>query len=170
MKIVSSRSNDDSLIFERINDNDTLGSVAELFSRTVDEKYIALGDFESGRINRDLKWNDDTIGKFIEEYEHSRDTDDYIVVKNRNNEIIGLMIVGVDMANGFAVLYDVIIDKEKREARAGTKAYNWLECQLKQMGIKRVLLESGINNVVAHEYFKKLGFRKLAVEFIKEIS
>jgi ribosomal protein S18 acetylase RimI-like enzyme len=169
LEMGSGRSEDGSLAFEEIGNAEDLREAARLFAANVDASYIALGDIESGRIDADLRWKADLEAEFEAEYREGRECVDYLAIRGEDGKIMGLMIVGVDTRNKYAVLYDIIIDRDHRGGKAGSTAYGWLETRLKGMGVKRVLLESGINNEKAHAFFGRLGFGKLAIEFMKEI-
>lgn len=167
---VISENKEDNLIFENIGNGKEIDDAAKMFVKNITGDYMASGDLEAGRINENMEWTADMEKAFVEEYLHTSDTINYIAIKNEKMKLIGIAVLGVDYKNKYAILYDIIITRDERGKNYGTKTYKWLEQQLKQTGIKRIALESGIKNKKAHLFFKKLGFNELAVEFIKEIQ
>ncbi len=169
LRIYSPKSNNGTLSFEIIENDEDLNMIAEIFERNTDRDYIAMGDVESDRINENLTWDENIKYIFKEEYKNDKENVDYIAIRNECNEIVGLVIVCVNPRTKYAILYDIIIDRDERGKNYGTTTYEWLEDQLRKMGTKRILLESGINNKNAHSFFRKMGFSEFAIEFIKGI-
>jgi ribosomal protein S18 acetylase RimI-like enzyme len=169
LKINSLNCKESGIYFKHINNPEELRICSSLFVRNVDKNYIAMGDIESDRINPDLEWRTDLQDIFEKEYSNANKFLDYIAVCDNSKSIIGFMILRIDTEKKYAVLYDIIIDKESRGKKAGENSLRWLEDQLRKRGIRRIILESGINNERAHNFFKNMGFGKLAVEFVKEL-
>lgn len=163
------RSQDGRLAFERVADGETLRAIARLFEAFVDDTYMTVGDFESGRIDDELRWDEGLKERFIEAYALDGGRGELFAVKGRDGLVIGFMGAAIDPLKRYAIIGDFMIDPRFRRAGYGTEAFRWLEGRLKGMGIRRLLIESGIHNTRAQAFFAKMGFREFGIEGIKEI-
>ena len=78
--------------------------------------------------------------------------------------LLGFCVVEIqeDGAAPFGMVCDVLVDEKKRCGGVGTALLETALAWLKEMGIKDVYLESGLDNHKAHEYFKRRGFVKVS--------
>ena len=92
--------------------------------------------------------------------------DDAAVFKavSTTGDIIGFTVAEIqeDGAEPFGMVCDVLVDESLRSGGVGTallqEALGWF----REMGIKDIYLESGLNNHAAHEYFMRRGFVKVS--------
>lgn len=144
---------------------------AAIFEASVSREYMALGDIYAGRVTNDLEWRSGLAQKFIEDYRKSKNAVCYVGIRARTtDEVVGFLIVDIDAEKCLAELYDIIVREDFRDKGVGAIALRWVEAELRLNGVRRIALESGAGNGKAHCFFERQGFRKLAVEFIKEIQ
>lgn len=81
-----------------------------------------------------------------------------------SGDIIGFSVAEIheDGADPFGMVCDVLVDEDCRCGGVGSALLSSALGWFKEMGIKDVYLESGLNNHAAHEYFKRRGFVKVS--------
>ena len=79
-------------------------------------------------------------------------------------DIIGFTVAEIqeDGAEPFGMVCDVLVDESLRCGGVGTALLQTALGWFKEMGIKDIYLESGLNNHAAHEYFMRRGFVKVS--------
>ena len=79
-------------------------------------------------------------------------------------DIIGFTVAEIqeDGAEPFGMVCDVLVDESLRCGGVGTALLQTALGWFKEMGIKDIYLESGLNNHTAHEYFMRRGFLKVS--------
>jgi ribosomal protein S18 acetylase RimI-like enzyme len=82
----------------------------------------------------------------------------------------GFAILGIDTVSKTAQIHDIMIKKEFQGKGAGTEAMHKIEEYLKNKNIGMILLESGMRNKDAHDFFEKNGFTQISVEFAKRLN
>jgi ribosomal protein S18 acetylase RimI-like enzyme len=85
-------------------------------------------------------------------------------------ELIGFTILKVDAKFKAAIIYDIMVKKDFQDRGVGKETLLKIEEYLKNKNIGMILLESGIRNKCAHEFFEKNGFTQISVEFSKRIN
>ena len=92
--------------------------------------------------------------------------DDAAVFKavSTTGDIIGFTVVEIqeDGAEPFGMVCDVLVDESLRCGGVGTALLQTALGWFREMGIKDIYLESGLNNHAAHEYFMRRGFVKVS--------
>lgn len=92
--------------------------------------------------------------------------DDAAVFKavSTTGDIIGFTVAEIqeDGAEPFGMVCDVLVDESLRCGGVGTALLQTALGWFKEMGIKDIYLESGLNNHAAHEYFMRRGFLKVS--------
>lgn len=92
--------------------------------------------------------------------------DDAAVFKavSTTGDIIGFTVAEIqeDGADPFGMVCDVLVDESLRCGGVGTALLQTALGWFKEMGIKDIYLESGLNNHAAHEYFMRRGFVKVS--------
>ena len=92
--------------------------------------------------------------------------DDAAVFKavSTTGDIIGFTVAEIqeDGAEPFGMVCDVLADESLRCGGVGTALLQTALGWFKEMGIKDIYLESGLNNHAAHEYFMRRGFLKVS--------
>ena len=79
-------------------------------------------------------------------------------------DIIGFTVAEIqeDGAEPFGMVCDVLVDESLRCGGVGTALLQTALGWFREMGIKDIYLESGLNNHAAHEYFMRRGFVKVS--------
>ena len=85
-------------------------------------------------------------------------------------ELTGFAIIEFNKETKAAVLSDIMIKENCQGKGIGKEALHKIEEYLKNRNTGIVLLESGINNEKAHNFFEKNGYNKISVEFFKNLS
>ena len=92
--------------------------------------------------------------------------DDAAVFKavSTTGDIIGFTVAEIqeDGAEPFGMVCDVLVDESLRRGGVGTALLQAALGWFREMGIKDIYLESGLNNHAAHEYFMRRGFVKVS--------
>jgi GNAT superfamily N-acetyltransferase len=92
--------------------------------------------------------------------------DDAAVFKavSTTGDIIGFTVAEIqeDGAEPFGMVCDVLVDESLRCGGVGTALLQTALGWFREMGIKDIYLESGLNNHAAHEYFMRRGFVKVS--------
>ena len=92
--------------------------------------------------------------------------DDAAVFKavSTTGDIIGFTVAEIqeDGAEPFGMVCDVLVDESRRCGGVGTALLQTALGWFREMGIKDIYLESGLNNHAAHEYFMRRGFVKVS--------
>ena len=92
--------------------------------------------------------------------------DDAAVFKavSTTGDIIGFTVAEIqeDGAEPFGMVCDVLVDESLRCGGVGTALLQTALSWFREMGIKDIYLESGLNNHAAHEYFMRRGFVKVS--------
>lgn len=92
--------------------------------------------------------------------------DDAAVFKavSTTGDIIGFTVAEIqeDGAEPFGMVCDVLVDESLRCGGVGTALLQASLGWFREMGIKDIYLESGLNNHAAHEYFMRRGFVKVS--------
>ena len=88
--------------------------------------------------------------------------DDAAVFKavSTTGDIIGFTVAEIqeDGADPFGMVCDVLVDESLRCGGVGTALLQTALGWFREMGIKDIYLEAGLNNHAAHEYFMRRGF------------
>ena len=92
--------------------------------------------------------------------------DDAAVFKavSTTGDIIGFTVAEIqeDGAEPFGMVCDVLVDESLRCGGVGTALLQTALGWFREMGIKDIYLESGLNNHAAHEYFMRRGVLKVS--------
>jgi ribosomal protein S18 acetylase RimI-like enzyme len=147
--------------------------IAEFFLRNVDQSYISYGDiFACGRATKDLKWVPNlkqVISCEVKDIVSGNiQNKEVLIAYGDENLIIGFAILAISESN--AILEDLVVDRSVRGKGIGQKFYMEIETLLTKQGIEFISLESSINNVKAHEFFNKQGFKNSTLIMVKEIE
>ncbi|MDH7786827.1 N-acetylglutamate synthase-like GNAT family acetyltransferase [Ochrobactrum sp. 19YEA23] len=147
--------------------------VADFFSANVNPSYISHTDIQWGRASGVGQWSPDLrenimelIGQ-ISTGKSARPTSSGIrlVIAMKNATLVGIAFVSVrcDAACPYAILEDLLISHNMRDRGIGSSMLNWVRDQCRAGGIRRMFLESNLDNTRAHTLFHRLGFQSLSV-------
>ncbi|MDR3438623.1 GNAT family N-acetyltransferase [Telmatospirillum sp.] len=83
---------------------------------------------------------------------------------------MGMASFFFDAAVPYAVLEDIVLASQSRNAGAGKLVLDWVTRQAEAIGCARVFLESGIRNRHAHDFFEREGFEVCSVVMMRTLS
>ena len=132
--------------------------------------YATVEDLKCGRLTVALQWKSnfaEIVNKELKDPDSGYKMG--MVTYDNSIELIGMFIVRVDYILCFGELVDIIVGEKFRSIGIGKEIMKWLEDEFKRIGLKNILLSSGINNLSAHKFFNKIGFRQYSIDFLKSI-
>lgn len=99
-----------------------------------------------------------------------------ILVAEQSGEVIGYTYAGVEGHDWMAlrgpagVLYDIIVDPERRRHGVGGMLLDATIAELESLGAPRVVLSTAERNERAQRLFARAGFRRTMVEMTRELG
>lgn len=165
----------------RIADRDSdAGVLADIFQRNLTAAYISHSELQGYRAVGPDVWADniesvlarEIAGRLGEPLAAFPSTGWKGVVEARDDAgtLIGLALVTVtrDAAVPFGIIEDIVIERPLRGTGLGEQFMRWLLASFSRADIRRVFLESGIDNEGAHHLFERLGFKTVSVVMMRE--
>ncbi|HEY4165661.1 MAG TPA: GNAT family N-acetyltransferase [Reyranella sp.] len=70
----------------------------------------------------------------------------------------------------FAIVEDLIVSPGARGRGVGKAMLDWIAEEARARGVRRLFLESGIDNERAHDFFEREGFRPTSVVMMKSLG
>jgi GNAT superfamily N-acetyltransferase len=154
------------------------GQIADFFCEHSDPAYISHSELQSGRALAAGEWNPDLhrimlaqAGDVLAESMHDGKTDE-IACAWRGAELVGIALVsfdGVDPDRRFAVLDDLIVSSAVRGVGLGRQFVEWIADRVREVGIPRLYLESGIQNADGHRFFERAGFQQISIVMMRDL-
>jgi GNAT superfamily N-acetyltransferase len=141
-----------------------------IFNECRHDAYISHGEVLCGRATHDFKWADDILAQIRQEFASDLCSGNYTVFEILcADELVGFAILELYKEEKAAVLDDIMIAKNTQGQGVGAEALRLIEAHLRSENIGLLLLESGIQNKGAHEFFEKNGFTQVSVEYAKRL-
>jgi GNAT superfamily N-acetyltransferase len=147
--------------------------VAEFFVSNVSPTYISHTDIQWGRASGIGQWSPglrENIEKLAiqakgNECAGSARSGISLAIAMKNHTLVGIGFVTVrlDAACPYAILEDLLVSKSSHGKGIGSSMLNWVRDQCRAGGIRRMFLESNLDNKQAHALFHRLGFQSLSV-------
>lgn len=148
-----------------------------LFIENTSPDYISHGEVQSGRATGFSQWSPDLAAvlqrEFCTSFEPTGNEGSFkLAIAYMNKRPAGILFVQLMQSapKPYIIIQDLVIAMEFRNKGLGKKLLNWLEYNLKAMGIKLLFLESGINNHGAHAFFEANGFSVSSKIMVKELT
>ena len=146
--------------FGNINRVDEL---VNIFLNNTGMEYITHIEIEEGRALSINEWSpnlkDILKEELIIEMAKSK-----VVVAEEDNEIKGYALLKVE--NKTLIVEDIVVNQKG----IGTAIMEWIENEIKNRGIKRLMADIGIKNKRAQEFMKKLGYEAQTIVYVKNIK
>lgn len=157
-----------------VKDQPMVECLARIFVENTDTSYISHGEVIDGRALDLNHWIPNLMEFMVTEFSTALgspgpDRHFRLAYLTFNGSPVGLAFLTIEPANGIAILQDVVIDRSMRGKKLGKGFLLWLEQELKQIGISKIFLESGIHNEDAHQFFHKQGFETSSVVMLKNL-
>jgi len=171
-------SDSEQINISRCMDEKQVNELARFFIENVEISYISHSEVQIGRAISEKQWNPDLLTLLQEEFtsiirSKGRGRNAYILLVSRiSSRVVGLCIFHCNKtyARSFAVIEDLVIDRDFRGKGVGSKMVAWVENEALKMNISNIYIESGKNNHTAHSFFKKKGFRNVSLVMMKKLS
>ena len=149
-------------------------TLANFFARHVGSEYISHGEIQTGRAPSPGRFSPDLVGVLMQELGAALDSAQAVRVATLHNDgsLAGLGIVSVhgDSVLNYAILQDLVVARDARGRGLGSALLAWIEARLREHGVRRVFLESGVSNHRAHEFFEARDFRACSLTMMKELD
>ncbi len=153
------------------------GPLASFFVESVDPSYISHGEIEGGRATAQGCWASDLEARIRRELElalapKAHEPAKRIALARRGQAILALSVVSLHDPGRprYAVIEDLVVTRDERGRGLGAAVLAFTESWLRATGVRRVLLESGVENQQAHEFFARHGFVTCSVTMLKELG
>jgi len=154
-----------------------------LFLASVHPQYMSHGDLMEGRAVEPGRWSDDLATL------HARELADLqldggafsqpgvrVALAEGPSGLAGFALVasvafdtGRPQPLRYARLDDVVVAPGGRSLGTGAALVGWVESRLREVGIPRIFIESGIENTRAHAFFIRNGFAVTSLAMMKEL-
>ncbi|MDR0655821.1 MAG: GNAT family N-acetyltransferase [Treponema sp.] len=142
-----------------------------IFDECKHDGYISHGEVLCGRATLDFKWADNIITQMKHEFIYYLFSRKYDVLEILlSDELTGFAIIELNKKTKIAILSDIMIKKSNQGRGIGKEALYKIEEYLLNKNIGIILLESGIKNEKAHDFFARNGYTKISIEFSKKIN
>lgn len=163
--------------------HDRVQEIIDLFVSATGPEYPSHSDLMEGRAINPGEWSPDLTASLANEFMALELSDSpfthpgtRIAVIRENSKLLGFAVVSHILMTGgrpnpvrFGRLDDIVVDPDARGSGVGSALLSWIEKALKESGIERVFLESGIQNTKAHQFFARHGFDKISVNMLKDL-
>jgi GNAT superfamily N-acetyltransferase len=156
--------------------------IAEFFARNVigDPSYISHSELQGPRALSPTQWRQPLSGILFEEVKPR-------LIESANEGVPGQNskpILTADTGDGIvavafvtfdcqwvphAVIEDLVVDSSRRNSGIGKAVMDWIASEAKVRNIHRLILESGLTNERAHEFFEREGFVACSKVMMREL-
>lgn len=154
-------------------------AIAALFLRQLSPHYISHSELQEQRAVAIGEWRTDLPDVLLAQVRHAlaqppATSNARVMTARSGGTLAGIALVSIDEARrasrSFATLDDLVVDAQFQGTGLGTQMFDWLCADLRQRGIARLFLESGIGNEDAHRFFKARGCTPVSVTMLKELD
>jgi len=151
--------------------------LADFFARHVGPAYISHSELQGGRALSPTEWRpklrDILRAEMAPRLVGAPGPDDKpIAVAEDGGGVVALAYVAFAASAPvpFAIVEDLIVSPATRGRGIGKAVLDWIAAEARARGIRRLFLESGINNERAHAFFEREGFRPTSVVMMRELD
>ena len=160
-------------MIRKIKEND-YNQVVDLFCNNLEnnKEYISHGEiqmniaFDNTTLNPNFRkiWKNYLLDKIT--------NNSNILVYDNDNNILGFIIseIDKDLGKEFGVICDILVISDKRKSGIGTLLVNESINYFKSKNINQVFFESGLENNLSHNFFRKFGFKAVSKVFLLNIN
>ncbi|WP_160139892.1 GNAT family N-acetyltransferase [Chryseobacterium sp. c4a] len=156
-----------------LKDKTRVKELVDFFITHKTDSYISHGEMMSGRAVDSHHWNPDLDIILTEQLLTDFNSDgssklNILVAENENEEIVGMLVFNVINSpfKKYAILEDMLLDQSVRGQSLGSKLLEKAIEESKNWHVSFILLESGVNNHGAHQFFNRYGFKKVSESYI----
>ncbi|WP_321515860.1 GNAT family N-acetyltransferase [Marinifilum fragile] len=158
-----------------LNDLSETERLTTLFLNNSKNNYISHSEIQEGRAYNESTWSDDIRDILTTEFEEAIENGLFynanIAALYHNNLLVAFALVEFKSSpNGnFAILSDIIVDKDYRNNKIGENLLRWIITQLSTNDIKCIYAESNIQNDIAHNFLLENGFKSISKVFKQDL-
>jgi len=162
--------------------NSSLKDLTSLFAKSLTAQYISHSELQGYRALRPGKWAKNIervlskeIGARLKQPRRSLPIGrnwSGVVEAYEGRRLVGLALITMSRSSAvpFGVIEDIVIDKKLRGGGRGEAIMDWIKTHMLAAGIKRLFLESGIQNDRAHHLFERMGFRPVSMVMMQDLG
>jgi GNAT superfamily N-acetyltransferase len=162
------------------NDPRRARELAEFFAAHVGTEYVSHSELQGPRALSPDQWRDNLPAILHEEIEprlaqfeevDPGPTSQPILVAESDGAVVGLSFVTFAGEAGvpFAIVEDLIVVPSMRGQGIGKAILDWIAAEARARGIRRLFLESGVQNERAHHFFEQEGFQTVSVVMMRSL-
>lgn len=163
---------------EWTNDSMQSDALAGFLVDNMESSYISHGELQDGRAIDLTRWSPDLRTILRDDLQSSGPGTDAsnvqkrVAVAHNSGTTIAVMLVETirTVRVRYAILHDLLVDRNYRGKGIGSRCMEWLEQSLREEGIPRLFLESGAANEEAHRFFASREFTRSSVVMFKELA
>jgi GNAT superfamily N-acetyltransferase len=156
-------------------------AIVELFMKQLSPRYISHSELQEQRAVAIGEWRSDLPEVLGAQVRHAlaqpADASNTLIATAHDGDdgaLLGIAFVSIDEARlasrAFATLDDIVVDASRQGSGVGGLMFDWICDQLRQRGIQRIFLESGIGNESAHGFFEARGCTPVSITMLKELE
>lgn len=160
---------------EWMTDERHVDETALFFRDNVDPAYISHSELMWGRANAPSEWSPDLLNVLKREFSArvsaEADPDKKIACCFVGEALIGVALVDfqTEAPIPFAILEDIVVARGERGHHVGQSFMRWIFERMKERGVKRAYIESGLHNPV-HHWFEHHGFTQVSVVMMADLQ
>jgi len=152
-----------------------LEKAAHFFSRTItgDDAYISHGEIQQALSLDGVTWARDLEARFLKDMREFDADQHLLLCRDAAEAIIAAAIVSWDTSEPdapFGTLEDLAVAPAHRSTGLGARMTALVEAEARERKMKWLFLESGKNNVRAHAFFERHGFKEISHVFAKKLA
>lgn len=153
--------------------------IVDLFLTQITPQYISHSELQGPRAEAVGKWRVDIARTLHEQVRQALSQDPkapstFLVAIATTRFLAGAAFVSIDQKRQascpFAILEDIVVHPDAQGSGIGQGLLEWISDDLQHRGIRRLFIESGIENLSAHHFFEKRGFEPISVVMLKELK
>ena len=152
--------------------------LADFFAENVGPHYISHAELQGRRALSPTEWRSNLRDVLREEMAPRLaagapgPASQPIAVAEEGGALVALAYVTFagDAPVPFAIVEDLIVSPATRGRGVGKAVLDWIAAKARAHGIRRLFLESGVDNGRAHDFFEREGFRPTSVVMMKELD
>jgi ribosomal protein S18 acetylase RimI-like enzyme len=150
----------------------TADAVARFFARTIggDARYISHGEIQCGLSDDGAHWHPELEARFREDMQGLGEETGLLVAR-MDGAIVAAAIVewSITRRVRFATLADLSVDPAQRSTGLGARMVEAIVAEARQRAMQWIFLESGKDNLRAHDFFERHGFHELSQVFARRL-
>jgi GNAT superfamily N-acetyltransferase len=112
--------------------------------------------------------------EFVTRWRHQRETARYRVVAIWDAQAPQALAGFREMHNlihgRFLYVDDLVCDSAARRSGHGARLMAWLEQEARATGCRKLVLDTGLDNVLAHRFYYRCGLLARALRFSKDLA